>query len=312
MSQNTGGFTGVDTKQVSDDSVLIVGIDPNTDPACIIDDDGRSRKDCILSETEGVINWPASFPEVKAVDNSGAHHGGTYSVVAMNKCTIDAGSGGILLSSSGNISLMGFGGIVNIVAESQVEVLSEIIKLDATSFAILNGPALDINNDKVTVKNLAIFASNAVVNGGLFVKGELYTTHITGMKGKFYTEYAQPQATYFSPNVKIKGLMSLTSMSPGPYMPNSATCMVDLILPSPEMYMNKSGYILPHRHRFYHLAADLCSSPLDVWSESAAIETATGPLPPKSAEGSILSDLTSYAAKKIKSLTQTITKQLIG
>lgn len=312
MPQNTGGFTGVDTKQVSDDSVLIVGIDPNTDPASIIDDNGRSRKNYTLSETEGVTEWSKSYPEVKAVDNSGAHHGGTYSVIAMNKFAVDAGAGGIGLTSSGNITLMGLGGIVNVVAESQVEILSEIVKVDSTSFIILNGPILDINCDKVTVKNLAIFASNAVVNGGLFVKGELFTSHITGMRGKYYTEYALPQATYFSPSVKIKGLMTLSSLIPGPWMPPSTVCMVDLILPSPEMYMFKSGYILPHRHRFYHLAADLCSSPLDVWSESVAIESAKGPLAPKSAAGSIFSDIKGYATRKIKALTKSIVKQLLG
>lgn len=311
MATNTSGYTGLDTKMVSDDSVTMIGLDPNTDPSCVIDESGRSRDEYSFSGTEGMTKWPAAYPEVKAIDNSGAHHGGSYTLVAMNKFNVDAGGGGINLNSSGNISLMGLGGIVNIVSSAQIEMFSDIVKLDSTTQTIINGPSCDINSDIFTVKKLAIFGTNAVVNGGLFVKGELYTSHITGTKDKYYTEYSPAIATYFSPSVNISGIMSISNLIPsGPYMPNSAICNVNLLLPNPAMLMQNSGYIMPHRHRFYHLAANLCDSPIAVWEGATSLEDTSKPKAPDSANN-ILNEPLNYIETRVADLTKTMVKQIL-
>ena len=311
MAINTNGFSGVDSKMVSDDSFTIVGIDPNTDPSVVIDDNGRSRTDFTTSSSEGLTKWPTAYPEVKTVDNSGAHHGGTYTIVAMNKFAVDAAGGGISLNSSGNISLNGFGGVVNILATAQVEVLSKIVKIDAAGFTIINGPKCDINSKLFTVNNLAIFGNNVLVNGGMMVKGELYTTHITGMKDKFYTKRCLPQAVYFKPDVKISGIMNLTSLTPaGPYMPATTLCNVELILPNPMMLIQPCGYSLPHRHRFYHLAADLCSSPDEVWEQCKDIDENAKPKEPKAA-GDFIKQALDFVEDKVKDVTLTMAKQAL-
>lgn len=309
MAVNTNGFSGVDTKMVSDDSFTIVGIDPNIDPSVVIDDSGRSRADFTASTTEGMTKWPTAYPEVKTIDNSGAHHGGTYTIVAMNKFVVDAAGGGISLNSSGNITLNGFGGVVNILATAQIEMLSNIVKIDSSGFTIINGPKCDINSKILTINNLAIFANNVLVNGGMMVKGELYTTHITGMKEKFYTKRCQPQAVYFKPDVKISGIMNITNVAPSsPYMPNSAMCNIELVIPNPLMLTQPCAYSLPHRHRFYHLAADLCSSPDEVWEQCKDIDENAKLKKPKAANNFIKQTQT-FVEDKVKDITLTMAKQ---
>lgn len=309
MATNTNGFTGLDSKMVSDDSFLIVGIDPNTDPSCTIDESGRARTDFTLSATEGMTQWPAAYPEVRAVDNSGAHHGGTYSVVAMNKFSVDAASGGISLNTCGNISLYGLGGIVNIVSSAQIEILSDVVKIDSMGYTIIDGPFCDINSEIFTVKNLSIFASNSVVNGSMLVKGELYTTHITGMKDKYYTKPCKPQAVYYYPRSKFKGIMKVKNILPGtPWMPNTAICDIEMLLPDRMMLMQPLCYTFPHRHRFYHLAASLCSSTNEVWAESEQMANEAHAKAAKSAEN-CKAMLGEFVESKVKDLTQTIVRQ---
>ena len=309
MATNTNGFTGLDSKMVSDDSFLIVGIDPNTDPSCTIDESGRARTDFSFSATEGVTTWPGSYPEVKAIDNSGAHHGGTYSVVAMNKYTVDAASGGISLNTSGNISLYGLGGIVNIVSSAQIEILSDVVKIDSMGYTIIDGPFCDINSEVLTIKNLSIFASNSVVNGSMMVKGELYTTHITGMKDKYYTKSCKPQAVFYYPKSKFKGIMQIKNIMPAtPWMPNTAICEVEMLLPDRNMLTHPLCYTFPHKHRFYHLAATLHDSTTELWAESEQMASETTAKAAKSAEN-CKAMLNEFVEGKVKDLTQTIIKQ---
>lgn len=303
---NTNGYTGLVVSQNSDDNVTICGLDPNNNPSCIVDPHGRSRDDLVFSGTQGMFSLPNSYSEVKSVDNSGDHEGGAYTVVAMNKFNVDAGGGGINLNSSGNITLMGLGGIVNIVSHTQIEAFSEIIKLDATDITIINGPTLDINSKIINCKNLTIFHTNAAVKGSLMVGGELYTTHITGPKEKFDTENHPPMTVFFDKGMVFKGILSIQQLAPsGPYMPTSAVVNAELLLPDPRMLMTKAGWTPEHKHDFYHLAADLTPSQLETWEEASAIEDAQGPLaakPPTNFINSLKTMVTDKVTTAIKTV----------
>ena len=200
---------------------------------------------------------------------------------------------------------------MNIVSSAQIEMLSDVVKIDSMGFTIIDGPFCDINSSMVTIKNLSVFASNVMVNGSMLVKGELYTTHITGMKDKFYTKPCKPQAIYYHPKGVFKGIMRITDLVPaGPFMTADAFCQVEMLIPDPKMLTHYMGYTFPHKHRFYHLAADLCSSPTEVWSESMEMAETTKAKAAKSAEN-CKKELEKFAEEKIKELTKTMVKQAL-
>lgn len=309
---NTNGYTGLVVSQNSDDNVTICGLDPNSNPSCIVDPCGRSRKEKCMSGTQGTLTLPSSYSEVKAVDNSGDHEGGAYSVVAMNKFNVDAGGGGINLNSSGNITLMGLGGIVNVVAHSQVELFSKIVKIDSTEITIINGTTLDINSKVINCNNLTKINNNAVVEGSLMVGGELYTTHITGMGDMYQTLPYSSMTVFLNPNLKFKGIFKMSNLIPsGPYMPNSAIVDMDLLLLDPVTATSKAGWTEPHQHDFYHLAADLKNIQSDVWSEAEQIENAESALPAKKPDN-FVKTITNMVTDKVTSAIKSVIKNSIG
>lgn len=304
---NTNGFTGLVVSQNSDDNITICGLDPNNNPSCIIDPMGRSRKEVCLSATQGSFELPSTFSEVKAVDNGGDHEGGSYTVIAMNRCSFEAAGGGISFNSAGNISLMGLGGIVNVVATAQTEIFSPVIKLDATEVTVINGPKIDINSEVINLTNYTVFHKNADVQGSLSVNGELYTTHITGMQDKFQTENHPPMTLFFDQGMVFKGLLSIKEAFPSgsPYMPTATVVQAELIMPDPNMLMTKMGWCPQHNHDFYHLAADLKKSPDEVWGEAEALESASGPVKAKPADN-LMKSLTALPGKLMASALTTL------
>ena len=79
----TRGDSGLDINMVMDDKITIVGVNPNVYPSCRTDGAGRKKSTVSTSETEGAMNLKGAYTENGAIDNSGDHHGGTYTIVAM-------------------------------------------------------------------------------------------------------------------------------------------------------------------------------------------------------------------------------------
>jgi hypothetical protein len=74
------------------------------------------------------------------------------------------------------------------------------------------------------------------------------------------------------------------------------------------MLIQPCGYSLPHRHRFYHLTADLCSSPDEVWEQCADIDENAKPKEPKAA-GDFVQQALDFVEDKVKDVTITLAKQ---
>lgn len=283
---------GLDVSQNSDDKIEICGMNPNINPSCVVDEFGYSRNEIELTSSQGPTAFPNSYPESKPIDNSGDHHGGSYSIIAMNKFTVDAAGGGINLNSGGNIMLFAAGGIANITSSQQVTVLSNVISLGATEVITIEGPACDINSEVLNCKNFAVFHSNALVNGSLAVNGELYVTHITGQQDIFQTQPYSPMTVFFDQGVKIDGTIMLEEISPQIQvidaenaMAKRTVCRISNFVPSPLMLQTKSGYTEEHQHDFYHLAADLVEGRTNVWNEMKTAGLSEGAKIAKPASG---------------------------
>lgn len=305
---------GLDVSQNSDDKIEICGMNPNVNPSCVVDDFGYARKEIESTGSQGSVEFPSTYPEVKAIDNSGDHHGGTYSIIAMNKFTVDAAGGGIALNSGGNINLFAAGGITNVTSTEQITLLSNVISVGSTEIVTIEGPTLDINSQTVNFKNYAIFHSNVLINGGLAVNGELYVSHITGQQDIFQTQPYSPMSVFFDQGVKLDGLLMLQEVTPiPPISPNGMSkttiCKISNFIPSPLMLQTRAGYTEEHQHDFYHLAADLKEGRTDVWEATKSAGLEGSPITAKTANN-MQKVSESISDNTVKSLTKVLTNAI--
>ena len=126
------GDSGTDMTQVTDDKVTIVGSSPNLYPSCRVDGAGKSKVDISSSESEGMMEMETARSEYEVVDNSGDHHGGAYTIVAMNKFSVDAAGGGISLNTGGNVSIMAGGGLINMTGTEAVNAIARTVSFTAS------------------------------------------------------------------------------------------------------------------------------------------------------------------------------------
>lgn len=277
------GDSGTDMTQATDDKVTIVGSSPNLYPSCRVDRAGKSKFDISSSESEGMFEIENARSEYEAIDNSGDHHGGSYTIVAMNKFSIDAAGGGINLNSSGNISIMGGGGLVNIVATEAVNAIAKTVSFTAAELSVFEGPELYINTENTTFVNNVRLAKNLLVKGSTFVNGELYVNHITGPHQVMDTSSTNILPVFFNSAATLSGVIKATyvcSSSPvgtegGPAAPPSGeiTITVKNFVLDDETTNTARAFIRPHFHSYRHVAVDFKEGNTDVWSEATALNS---------------------------------------
>lgn len=283
----TRGDSGLDITQVIDDKITIVGTNPNVYPSCRKDGAGREQTEITQSASQGVSTPPSAYTEVEAVDNSGDHHGGTYTIIAMNKFAVDSGAGGIHLSSVGNINLLAGGGIANVVATECASLISNIIKLSAAEITVIKGPKLYIDSDSTAFTNSVKIAKNLIINGGMFVNGELYANHMTMPHQLMETSMSPILPVYFNTPTILKGIITQTCMNPStcgglgtvPLTPAVSTNYVQFML-DPSTTMKAHSKVLPHYHTYRHAACTFLESSSKVWEEVDSIDL-NEPIKPK-------------------------------
>lgn len=269
----TRGDSGNDISQIIGNKITFVGGDnPNVLPSCRVDRVGHSKINIETSSTQGIIELPGTLPEYEAIDNSGDHLGGTYNIISMNKVTIDSAGGGIHLNSSGNINLMAGGGLANIIAIECINMSSNVIKLNCTEAAVLNGPELYVNTKKITFINTVKMSKNLIVNGSAFINGELYVNHITGPINSYPTSVHPSMEVFFYPLKIMSFLLS------GP-IPGVTGAIPITLIPQPQQQMSACGYTMPHRHQSIHIGSDLKESLDKIWEEAEELNenTKVGP-----------------------------------
>lgn len=270
----TRGDSGLDITQVMDDKITIVGTSPNIYPSVRKDGAGREVIEVVPSASQGVIETSSAYTEVETADNSGDHHGGTYTIVAMNKFAVDSGGGGIQLSSVGNINLLAGGGIANIVATECASLLSNVVKLAASEVTVIRGPKLYVGTDSTIFLNSVRIAKNLILGGGLMVNGELYANHMTMPQQIMDTSMSPILPVYFNTPTVLTGIITQTCMTPTtcgglgtvPLTPAVSTNYVQFML-DPTTTMKAHSKVLPHKHTYRHAACSFVESNDEVWSE---------------------------------------------
>jgi hypothetical protein len=139
----------------------------------------------------------------------------------------------------------------------------------------------------------------------MFVKGELYASHITSQQEEWWTEETSPLSVYFNPalNIKAMGTIKQIPVSPDGNLKDGATFMLDINL-LPPTTQQAAGYTNAHDHMFYHISADLKDDAQQVWNDATSIVNSEAkPAKPKSNFAKRLGNLVS---KRVKGATKTL------
>lgn len=318
MSGKARGDNGLDITQVMDDKITIVGDNPNVYPSCRKDGAGRERIHLTTSATQGVIESVSTYTECEAIDNSGDHHGGTYTIIAMNKFAVDAAGGGIILSSAGNISLLSSGGIVNLVGTELVSTLSSVIKLVGSEIIVAKGPELYVDTDKSTFINTVKMAKNLVVQGGALINGELFVNHMTAPQQVMDTSMSPVLPVFFNTPTVLSGVITQTCMTPtvclegGAVTPATSINYVQFLL-DPTTTMKSLGRVLPHKHTYKHAACTFAESQADIWEEAEATEKNEIVAAKKTLNfGDVMDKITSKVQKRVTNAFTDCISSLMG
>lgn len=271
------GDSGIDITQTVDDKITIVGSNSNITPSCRMDGAGYSKINLTTSTTQGVVELPSTYSEYEAIDNSGDHHGGTYTIVAMNKLAVDAASGGIFFNTSGNINLMAAGGLANLSATECVTIASNVIKLLSTEITVLKGPELYVETENTVFVNTVKMAKNLIVQGGAFINGELYVNHMTTQHQIMDTSMSPVLPVYFNTPTILTGFSVQNCLNPvitpfGPLVPASNAQFNTLYMLDQFTTTRSLGRVLPHKHTYKHAACSFVKSSGDLWDDAAKIE----------------------------------------
>lgn len=201
MATGNDNMGGVKISHIAMEETKLIGMqNPNIRPS------SRESKDRltlpILKVTDGgckITDKPVY--DCDMIDNSWLSYGGKYTLGVGNKWHIRVGSGGIYTETTGPIINDGEMCINNIKAGFFVQTkLFQVISEERT---MLTGKRIDFDFDESYFTGNVSFFNNVLINGGLYVNGELLCNHITTQKQVNLTEFSEDTHGFINPNMSF-------------------------------------------------------------------------------------------------------------
>lgn len=173
------GIGGSHIEYITKHKIENIGLLINDLPSIRLDPIGKINRNEVLVLKEGVITGykESALIEPVHVDEL---PGGTYTLNAGNKYSVQVGSGGVSMKTTGVMELgstiMNLGGEqvniaseneINIVTDGRLNIVADILTLRQKNY-----------NQVLVEGNLGV-SQNVVIGGGLHVEGELSVQHIT-------------------------------------------------------------------------------------------------------------------------------------
>lgn len=245
MGLNNDGLGGVDVEQIALEKTIIVGTQaPNTFPCIKLDDNGKSLPKMEIAKSGGTQIVTTAGYDCGYIDTSWLSHGGIFTLSAGNKVNISSGGGGFEWITSGpskiNTCYQDF------LCTHAFNVNTRLFKVASTERTHLMGTRIDIQYEEIYCMGNANFTNNVHINGGLFVNGELYCTHMTTMGQDNFTSPCGTTKGFLNPGqsfVMFNGAsmaakkLNLNPIAQGtselPNRPGYIDCVIALPLPSP-------------------------------------------------------------------------------
>jgi len=262
------GNGGDDISFIKRNKSETIGAIFNDYPSLRIDPKGRSQPFEVIVSQNGAFKNHDYIPIVEDIDNSSIFPCGVEDKIVGNRYSLNVGSGGINLKSTGAIEMggsnlkIGFQKI-NMSAPHGIHLHSDsVVEINSLKTISLR------TNRQVYVESSLGVHRNIIVGGGSYIEGEVYLHHITAP-------------------IEIQQTMDTT-------LYGKFNCRSDKSLPIGEVHDPEFGWLTvyaladddlianyPHSHHFPNLPLRLCESNDDVrkfsFNENINVHGSTSP-----------------------------------
>lgn len=179
VANNQTGAEGNKFEFIAKNQVTTIGMGcPNMAFTLRKDNHGNSMVKSTLSMFSGSIPILMSLPSSSVIDTSINHPQGTWSLYIANKWTIDVGSGGISLKTSGPISFAS--PHIVLAGEDNLHLhAGETVHIKSGKIVLIESKKAIFKNAETYFNNVISTTSNVIIGGGLYVKGECFISHMT-------------------------------------------------------------------------------------------------------------------------------------
>ena len=198
MATNNEGMGGVKIEHIAVEASTQIGTQaPNKFVGAIESDDRVTLPVLNISPTKGCTIKTPKFYDCDPIDTSWLGYGGYYTLGVGNKWNIRVGGGGIYTETSGPIVVVGEISTHQLAKGFFVQ--TNLFQVIAKKRMHLMGTRLDLEFKELYLRGNAKFLNNVIVNGGMYVNGELICNHITTQKQANLTEFNSDNKAFINP-----------------------------------------------------------------------------------------------------------------
>lgn len=198
MATNNEGMGGVVIEHIALEKTTLIGMQaPNSFPSTREADDRLLLPELTISPNKGCEIRDTPAYDCEPIDTSWLSYGGKYTLGVGNKWHIRVGSGGIHTETIGPV--MNDYEIVINNAKKGFFVQTNLFQVNIGKRGMMAGTRMDFNFDETNFHGNTRFLNNAIVNGGLYVNGELICNHITTQKQMGMTSFNEDNKAYINP-----------------------------------------------------------------------------------------------------------------
>lgn len=202
MATNNDGMGGVKIEHIALEQTTLIGVQsPNKRPSTRESNDRVKIPTVKFKDTTGITVVEEPVYDCDVIDNSWLSYGGKYTLGVGNKWHIRVGAGGIYTETLGPKITDGEMIINN--AKKGFIVQCKLFQLISTERTMISGKRLDFDFDMTQFIGNVTFANNVLMNGGLYVNGELMCNHITTQKQMNTTDFNEDTQGFINPDMSF-------------------------------------------------------------------------------------------------------------
>jgi hypothetical protein len=204
--------------EIQKNKIETIGMVINDSASCRVDPIGRLRVESVTVAPEGLYVSGKPSPHVEVVDTSETP-GGNYIVTAGNKLKFIVGSKGINMKTFGPIDI--YGSILNITGESINFGCQNDINFTAQEKLLIRARKTVItskDHEPVLIESPLHVTRNTIIQGGLYVDGEVGFQHICSLR-----EYGYSSSSVLAPGF----ISSVQPQTPQAGAPQAGALSVD-------------------------------------------------------------------------------------
>lgn len=230
MGSNNDGFSGVEIEHVGLEKNILVGVQaPNITPCLKIDETGKSLPKFNFSDKIGMEANPHQGFDCKYADTSWLSHGGIFSVTAGNKMNFTTGSGGFELTTCGPTKFNTV--FADFWATHAFNVNTRLFTVATSQRTHLMGTRIDFDYDETYFNGNITFINNVAMNGSLYVNGEIYCRHMTGIGQRNQTSPSPDLTGFINPEQSFVIFSGASTVARA--MQPAIDCTIQMPFPDP-------------------------------------------------------------------------------